>query len=101
MKRRDPDQWGRIIGKHRESGLSARAFCRREGVGLSRFYQWRQRLSDGGESSRAKKKVSEESFINIGGVGVLGHEEARKDRDRSFEFLLDLGDGVRLTVKRF
>jgi hypothetical protein len=38
-------RWSRRIGQWRDSGLSQRIFCKREGLALSTFQWWRQRLA--------------------------------------------------------
>jgi hypothetical protein len=34
--------WRTIIDKHTESGMSAAAFCKLQGINLQRFYFWRR-----------------------------------------------------------
>lgn len=36
--------WRNLIEKHTESGLSALAFCKEQGLNPQRFYSWRRRL---------------------------------------------------------
>jgi len=46
-KRRDPQRevfWRGVLGKFTSSGLSVRAFCRREGLSEPSFYAWRRVL---------------------------------------------------------
>jgi transposase len=46
-KRRDPQReafWRGVLGKFRSSGLSVRAFCRREDLSEPSFYAWRRVL---------------------------------------------------------
>jgi len=38
-------QWRKRLEDHGESGLSVRAFCRREGLGEPRFYWWQRELA--------------------------------------------------------
>lgn len=37
--------WTLVLQEYRESGLSVRAFCEREGLAEPSFYAWRKRLS--------------------------------------------------------
>lgn len=37
--------WTLVLQEYRESGLSVRAFCQREGLAEPSFYAWRKRLS--------------------------------------------------------
>lgn len=43
-------RWRAVLARYRRSGLSVRAFCRREGLPESAFYAWRRtiRQRDGG-----------------------------------------------------
>lgn len=49
MKRvsRSSAQWVEIFDQQARSGLTARAFCAQEGITLSSFYRWRQKLAPG------------------------------------------------------
>ena len=102
MKRRKPKsrkEWKRIVREQERSNLTAVAFCRRKNVGLSNFYRWRQRLSDGGDP---EVEPSREPFIDMGqldGTGALATEMAATGTG-SLVVTLDLGDGARLTIRR-
>ena len=39
------EEWVNILSEHKQSGLSARAFCQRRGVSEPSLYYWRKRLS--------------------------------------------------------
>jgi len=43
--RRNEQQWTEILRRFRESGLSVRQFCERDGVPLSSLQRWQRRLS--------------------------------------------------------
>lgn len=43
--RRSAQEWAEIVRRSRTSGVALGEFCKREGVGLSSFHQWRQRLT--------------------------------------------------------
>jgi len=36
--------WRALIDKHTESGMSAAAFCKQQGINSQRFYFWRRRF---------------------------------------------------------
>lgn len=38
------DRWRELIERQGSSGLSVKAFCRREGVAVSTFFAWRRKL---------------------------------------------------------
>ena len=42
--RRSTDQWRTIFADQASSGLTQQAFCDREGIAMSTFARWRQRL---------------------------------------------------------
>ena len=44
IQRRNNEQWQAIIAAQKDSGLTAKAYCERQGVGLASFYSWRKRL---------------------------------------------------------
>lgn len=45
--RRSREEWGRICARFGSSGLSAGAFCAREGIALASLARWRSLLSTG------------------------------------------------------
>ena len=94
--RRGEKQWEKIILEQEKSGLSAKRFCHRESIGLSSFYQWRHRLSGGVSLSGEKNEAP--VFIDMGRIEGGGAE--RSSKRSSFEIALDLGDGVKLTLRR-
>ncbi len=102
--RRSKLQWEKIIRQQAKSGLSAKRFCDRESIRVSNFYRWRRRLSDG--PSPSENTDESPVFIDMGPVGRLGKEgdgnkaEAKFSSARFFEVVLDLGDGVTLTLRR-
>lgn len=94
-KRRSQGEWNRIIGEQRQSGLTAAAFCRKAGIGVMSFYQWKRRLSETVETNTAKES---EAFIELG--RVEGPVPSVVGRSRTLVVTVDLGDGARLTVER-
>ena len=61
QRRRSAKAWRRMLARFEESGLTAVAFCEREGISSKSFYRWRLRL--GGSGSIA------------GGQGGAGDEQ--------------------------
>lgn len=92
--RRSAADWRGMLKRFRESGLSVRSFCEREGLGRASFYQWRVRLS--APSSRTRREA-ESKVAEAGGFVDLGALNAREPR---FELRLDLGAGVQLHLVR-
>ena len=44
--RRSREEWEGILARHRASGLSELAFCRREKISRSSLAKWRRRIAD-------------------------------------------------------
>lgn len=62
--------WRRRIEEQARSGMSAREFCRREGVGEHSFYQWRRRLAQEAAVSGADRSAPRGAgFGKAAGVG--------------------------------
>lgn len=45
-------RWRDVVKRHLASGLSGRAFCRREGLSEASFYAWRRTLGERDDPSR-------------------------------------------------
>lgn len=95
-RRVDADGWREILVRQEQSGLSARAFCEREGINAGSLYRWRCRLgrtSASGQTSESRpvRRNAPQGFID---VGALGCSSSR------FEVRLDLGGGLSLHLVR-
>jgi hypothetical protein len=75
--------------------MTAAAFCRKAGIGVMSFYQWKRRLSEAVDTNTAKEA---EPFIELGRVD--GPVPSFVGRARTLVVTVDLGDGARLTVER-
>ncbi len=93
VERRNGEQWRTIIAAQEKSGLDAKAYCRAQGIGLASFYAWRKRLAGGVTPARKKR---DRDFIEL--------EQAKLEKptpDRPvFEAILDLGEGISMTLRR-
>ncbi len=94
-KRRGRKDWVRILGEQERSGLTAADFCRREDIGVTSFYQWKRKLTDGSDDAFPQ---ADETFIDMGRVDGSG-TTALTGAGRLL-VTLDLGGGARLTVQR-
>jgi len=85
--RRSPAEWQEIITQQRSSGLSQAAFCEQQGLALSTFARWKQRLA----TQEPAERGGEGTWIELPGTapGSTG-----------WEIELELGDGVRLRLRR-
>jgi hypothetical protein len=54
--------WRQQVDLHRASGLSAKAYCAREGLAVATLHYWRKRF---GISRQAMAAVPEENFVPI------------------------------------
>lgn len=60
--------WTLALQEYRESGLSVRAFCEREGLAEPSFYAWRKRLSlqaTASEKTATKKAVHGDKLVPV------------------------------------
>lgn len=87
--------WRAVLARFAESGLTAAAFCEREGVSSKSFYRWRARLGSSPDQPLARKGASvtstEGGFIDLG---------ALRSGSSRLELRLDLGGGVLLHLVR-
>lgn len=88
--------WGEVLGRFAKSGISAVAFCQREGLSSKSFYRWRDRLE--GESNRRAPVARSPSAANVAPEFIdLG---ALRSSGAPLELRLDLGGGVLLHLVR-
>jgi putative transposase len=95
QRRHSAKAWHGILGRFEESGLTAVAFCEREGVSAKSFYRWRTRL--GGESDQAL--VAKAAQLTNPATGFIDLGALRPASSR-MELRLDLGGGVQLHLVR-
>ena len=81
--------WSAALKRFDESGVDAREFCEREGLGQASFYRWRRRLSD--EPSRKMTEAPPHEAPKPTGFLDLGTLSAKGAR---LELRMDLGAGV-------
>ncbi len=79
--------WRGVLERQANSGLSAAAFCKSEGIAAHTFYGWRARLRD----VPGRQAVP---FIDLGGTAEAAIAAS------GIEIRLDLGHGVILTIAR-
>ena len=94
-RRRSAQAWRGVIARYAASGLTALAFCEREGIGRKSFYRWRTRLgiAQGRSPALPGSNVadSDAGFIDLG---------ALRTGSSRLELRLDLGGGVLLHLVR-
>jgi hypothetical protein len=95
QRRYGAETWRKILGRFEESGLTAAAFCAREGISTKSLRRWQLRL--GGDSdqelvAKAAQLTSKPGgFIDLGGLRSGGSR---------YEVRLELGAGVILSIAR-
>ena len=94
-RRRGAAGWRLVLERFELSGLTAAAFCEREGISSKSLYRWRSLLARTPDRGAARKAVgvahAAAGFVDL---GTLGQEGSR------VELRLDLGQGMVLSVAR-
>jgi transposase-like protein len=95
QRRYSATAWRRMLARFEESGLTAIAFCEREGISSKSFYRWRVRLGRVTDQPLVAKAAqvtnAAAGFIDL---GALGPANSR------MELRLDLGGGMQLHLVR-
>lgn len=95
--RRGREGWRALLAGFNGSGLSAEAFCRREGISSASFYRWRSILGNGGEQRRAVVvRNAAPAFVDAGRLEL----PRSLPLSRHLDLRLDLGDGLVLQLVR-
>lgn len=95
--RRGREGWRALLGGFKGSGLSAEAFCRREGISAASFYRWRSILGTGVEQRRAVVvRNASAAFVDAGPLEMARSQPL----PRRLDVRLDLGDGLVLHLVR-
>jgi hypothetical protein len=95
--RRGREGWRALLAGFEGSGLSAQAFCQREGISSASFYRWRSVLGNGGGHRRAVVVPdAAPAFVDAGPLGLARAQTL----SRRLDLRLDLGDGLVLHLVR-
>jgi len=87
--RRSAGDWQEMLERQRASGLSQAAFCQREGIAVSTFSRWKQRL-DAHAKIASEPAVGEPGWIELPAIG---------QSTSGWMVELDFGGGVCLRFK--
>lgn len=79
--RRSVEEWQAVMDRFRRSGLEAKAFCRSEGMSVTTFHKWKQRLATG---------TSAAGFVELG---------KGEERESGWAMELELPHGVVLRLR--
>ena len=95
MKRRHPrrlrSEWVEIIEQQSQSGLTVRAFCEQNDVGLASFVKWKQQLTTKPQANTAGS-MFEPIVIN-------NSQSNRSPRMDTTCITLNLGPNITLTIQ--
>jgi len=94
-RRRTAASWHAVFARFAESGLTALAFCEREGISRESFYRWRSKLA----ISADPPPVHEDARATSTAAGFIDLGALRGGSSR-LELRLDLGGGVLLHLVR-
>ena len=97
-KQRDSSKerfWRRVVRQWRKSGLSARAFCRRQDLSEPSFYSWRRTLAQ--RDAKAARFVSA-SFVPVRVVAQPAADTVPEADISATGLELVLEDGRRLRI---
>ena len=98
--RRSASEWSELIARQAASGLSQRDFCDTEGLAVSTFTYWKRKL---GKGSVPKPRLDADRPLFTPVLGLPDSAEASGQdapARSAWSIDLDLGDGLRLTIRR-
>ena len=99
-QRRPASEWMALFDRQVKSGLSQARFCQIEGVSPSSFANWKRRLrNEGGEASSVSKTPLFTPLRELPCVDSAAAESPEESHG-SWTLDLDLGDGLRLTLRK-
>jgi len=90
--RRSEDEWRALFARFERAGQTIEQFCTEQGLGLSTFSRWRQRLR--GEDRAEPRGSSEPLFVE------LSTAEVAKTDAPGWDVELQLGAGVCLRLRK-
>lgn len=67
-QRRDPAReakWRQVLAQQARSGLSVRAFCRREGLPESAWYAWRRTIRERDAAGGGQRSAARPAFVPL------------------------------------
>lgn len=109
--RRSSAEWVTLIEAQADSGHSQQAFCRDANVALSTFRHWKRKLGGAADQAPVRRDPpATPAFVPLFAIGddadgVQGRAVPAADSKTgtaagSWELDLDLGGGLRLTLRR-
>lgn len=97
-RRLGSDAWQALVERHRSSGLTVEAFCRREGVSTASFYRWRGLQPPNAAKLDANHEPAFGGLSAFLDIGEIGADPSPPPRP-SIRLLLQFGS-LRLQLER-
>lgn len=102
--RRSREEWRSLLSNFERSGLGVDAYCRRESIGASSFYRWREVLRADQDADDSGTVLGRgQAFVELGALGSpLAQDKASHCGCAAprLDLRLDLGDGLTLHLVR-
>jgi len=100
--RHTASEWEALIDQQQRSGCSLGEFCKRNDLARSTFTYWKRRLAGGAASNRSQPIDGMGSAVPLFTALAPGSDAAVEGTASgpSWEVDLDLGNGVRLSIRR-
>ena len=76
--------WRALVDKHTESGMSAAAFCKQQGINSQRFYFWRRRFR-ADSSGAGFIRLVPTSKIPFSGIRIVLDHGVCVELDKGFD----------------
>jgi len=99
-KRHSRKEWAALIQRQASSGLAQRDFCHREGLAVSTFTYWKRKLAT--RDSKSSPEPETPLFTPIQTLPECDEPQqaAGEANSSGWTLDLDLGDGLRLTLRK-
>jgi hypothetical protein len=94
-RRRTQSEWQSLVKDQAGSGLSAKAFCADQGIGVASFYQWRKRLTTDGVHA-----LPDEPFPFVDVSALASQVSQQETGAPAWLVELELGNGLVLRLNR-
>jgi hypothetical protein len=92
--RRAEGEWRSLLARFSMSGVTIKAFCRRERISEASFYRWRTILNGNQDDGVGVREDTAAAFVDLGALESVSSAKPKLD------LRLDLGDGLILHLVR-
>ena len=99
-QRLDASRWSVLVERQSASGLSQREFCDTEGLAVSTFSHWKRKLA-GVPTTQHRRDADRPLFTPLHALTEPAEAPIADEASASsWSVDLDLGDGLRLTIRK-